>query len=589
MSDFVFSSSSHSAAELKEALQSIDTSQETPVRVFSGFWGSLGVLENHYAGFQPLETATHIAVVIGGPLLQFAENDFLDEADSSKGTEAVLGRLLSGEMQWDEDLSGPFAAFFLEKDSGAFTYVTDLLMFIPIYSFENEEVITLGSHVDVVARIAGQEQKLDLTSLADFVLNHVVTYPYTCYREIRQAEAGTIHTYSDIASSRQKSTKTYWLPREETNYESLPAAAELLRQGLLKDVATISSGTKQVAAFVSAGEDSRSILGSIPEGVACDGFTYLYGSPRDRAIARQVTETFQVKHTVSAQPYHYYLDILTEASTLVGSGHQYSHAHVVGFMEEWKLREYRAVLGGYLSDSLLKGLFSRKHRGRGLLSWLPEFPRSGETHTRRQQSELFTEAVLDEVQNRKREHMARVQEIRPKTAHEWFGIWPATMQLTFPNFLATRRLFRSYEPFMGKNSVKIGAGVPLTWKLNRRMFNRAVRPLLKPTRWIFHADGHLPYFPFWFNMPFVFLDKLKKTLVKAYHAFTCAITRKETPWQRRRASKTDAEWIAAFDKFEGSYDSMKEILKDSSARKKLSSRQTRNLLQLLEWIDRTNR
>jgi len=589
MSDFIFSTTSRPADDLKQALQEIDTSQKAPIVNFSGFWGSIAVVENHYAGFQPLETDSHIAVVIGGPLLQFQANDFLDDEDSSAGTAAILERHLSGEMSLDEDLSGPFAAFILDKKSGAFTYVTDLLMFIPIYSFEGSEEIVLGSHVDVVAKVAGEEENLDPVSLADFVLNHVVTYPYTCYENIRQAEAGTVHNYTDIASSHQKSCETYWVPREEQNYESLPEAARLLRKSLLEDVATITNGTKKVGAFVSAGEDSRSILGSLPEGVDCDGFTYLYGSPRDRAIAKQVTKIFNVNHTVSAQPYHYYLDILSDASALVGSGHQYSHAHVVGFFEEWKLRDYRAVLGGYLSDSLLKGLFSRKRRGRGLLSWLPEFHRPGETQTRRQHSDLFTEEVLDQVQNRKREHMARVQEIRPQTAHEWFGIWPATMQLTFPNFLATRRLFRSYEPFMGKTSVKIGAGVPLSWKLNRRMFNRAMRPLLKPTRWVFHADGHLPYFPFWFNMPFVFLDKLKKTLLKAYHAFTCLITGKETPWQRRRASKTDEEWLAAFEKFNAGYDSFDEIIKDRSARRKLSSRQTRNLLQVLEWIDRMHR
>ncbi len=589
MSDFVFSSTSSPSAQLKAALQGIDTSRDASVTTFSGFWGSLAVIENQYSGFQPMETEDHIAVIVGGPLLQFQANDFLDDENSSTGTSAILERHLAGTMSWDEDLSGPFAAFFLDKKSGAFTYVTDLLMFIPIYSLEDSEKIVLGSQVDVVAEIAGEEANLDLTSLADFVLNHVVTYPYTCYRNIRQADAGTIHHYTHIASTLQKSRETYWIPQEQQNYESLPEAAKLLRESLLEDVATIAAGTDKVAAFVSAGEDSRSILGSLPEGVDCDGFTYLYGSPRDRAIAKQVTKIFGVNHTVSAQPYHYYLDILSDASALVGSGHQYSHAHVVGFFEEWKLRSYRAVLGGYLSDSLLKGLFSRKRRGRGLLSWLPEFPRSGETQTRRQSSDLFTEKVLEEVQNRKREHMARVQEIRPQTAHEWFGIWPATMQLTFPNYLATRRLFRSYEPFMGKTSVKIGAGVPLTWKLNRRMFSRAMRPLLKPTRWVFHADGHLPYFPFWFNMPFVFLDKLKKTLGKAYHAFTCLITGKETPWQRRRASKTDAEWLAAFEKFDSSYDAMGEIIKDRSARKKLSSRQTRNLLQLLEWIDRTKK
>ena len=586
MSDFLYRSKTCPEGESGKLLQAFHEMEPPAVHEYHGEWGSLAVLDNHYRGFQPLVTESHIAVVIGGPLLCFRENDFLDDAESTEGTGAILERYLVGELMWEDDLSGPFACLIIDRANGNITYVTDLLMFVPVYTcFEDGEAV-IGTHVDVVARASGRYTIPDPVSVADFILNHVVTHPYTCYQKVRQAEAGTIHQFSIQGEFPAMSNKNYWNPEEKTCFDSLDEAAEMLRKGLLEDVEKITRGADRVAAFLSAGEDSRTILGCLPPGVNCDGFTYLYGAPRDRAIARQVAKIFGVKHTVSAQPYHYYLEILSQASALVGSGHQYSHAHVIGFFEEWGLRDYRAVLGGYLSDSLLKGLFSRKRKGRGLLSWLPEFPRSGETHTRRQKSDFFTPEVMGKIQQRKIEHMERVKAIRPETCHEWFGVWPATMQLTFPNFLATRRLFRSYEPFMGRVSVMVGAGAPLTWKLNRRLFNRAVRPLLKPTSRVFHADGHLPYFPFWVNMPFVFGDKLKKYGAKAYHAATFLITGKETPWQRRRASKTEPEWQAAFDSLEESYVPLEKIINNKEARKHLSSRQTRNLLQVLEWIHR---
>jgi len=52
----------------------------------------------------------------------------------------------------------------------------------------------------------------------------------------------------------------------------------------------------------------------------------------------------------------YYLDILPEASDLIGSGQQYLNAHTLGFHKECNLNEYQAVFGGLLANAFLKGL-----------------------------------------------------------------------------------------------------------------------------------------------------------------------------------------------------------------------------------------
>lgn len=43
----------------------------------------------------------------------------------------------------------------------------------------------------------------------------------------------------------------------------------------------------------------------------------------------------------------------------------------------------------------------------------------------------------------------------------WFVLWPASMRTTMPNFHSTRRLFRSYEPFLSHESVKTAACTPI--------------------------------------------------------------------------------------------------------------------------------
>lgn len=63
---------------------------------------------NTYRGFDPIENEQHVCVVIGGPVLMFRDNAFLNSKDSSVGTEAILQRYLDGKLVFHADLNGPF-------------------------------------------------------------------------------------------------------------------------------------------------------------------------------------------------------------------------------------------------------------------------------------------------------------------------------------------------------------------------------------------------------------------------------------------------------------------------------------------------
>src|SRR5690606_18986145 len=154
---------------------------------------------------------------------------------------------------------------------------------------------------------------------------------------------------------------------------------------------------------------------------------------------------------------------------------------------------YPAVFGGYISDSLLKGQYARKLINR--FQFLPQFPGRGQNRTSPVTKPIFPESLLTEITRRRCEHYHRVYLLRPKSAQEWFGLWPATMRMAIPMLYANRRLFASHEIFMAKESVKVAAAVPLSWKLNRRLFNTAFRPALAKSKRLFHADGRLPYYP----------------------------------------------------------------------------------------------
>ncbi len=506
MSDFIFSTTPKPKGVLTCHIQCIYHSDAPVVSEYHGHWGSLAVSRNHYNGFQPYETFEHIAVVIGGPVLYFQDNHHLTGDDPVAGTRAIYQRWQKGALKWDEDLSGPFVVLIIDKRQNQLNCITDLMMFIPVYQIQHDGEVMLGTHVDALARAAGQTENFDPVSLADFILNGVVTYPHTAYQALRQCYPAAIHAYKRDEQGRVRPSEPviYWLPEEDNPYENIEQAALALRQGLQDYVERITSDMSQVAQFLSGGEDSRALAALLPKKLERHAFVFLDSMNREGLIAKTAAKAYEAKYHLETRSKNHYLDILPEAADLVGSGHQYFHAHTLGFHRTCGLRRYTAVFGGYLSDSLLKAHYSRKIPDYPRLPFVPSFFVPGETRSKQVNNSLFAGEVLNVITKRRRNHLQAVQCFRKKTAHEWFMLWPATMRDSMPNFYSTRRQFRSYEPFMAKEVIKISAAVPTSWKLNRRLFNKAMRPFLKPSLWIFHPDGRLPYFPWWINYPVQF-------------------------------------------------------------------------------------
>lgn len=502
MSDYIFSSCQQSKLFLADKIASIYQESAPKIFEYHGEWGSLAVSQQHYNGFLPFENEQHICVVLGAPVLYFRDNNFLTKKDSSSATESIYQRwVVEKKMIWDKDLSGPFTVFLIDKALKEIIVVTDLMTFIPIYNHTKDCDIWLSSHVDILAKACGKQHDLDEVSLADFILNDVVTFPFTVYKSINQLRPGTIYHWQ--ANEKEPTESTYWQPLEEFNFASINQAATELRSGIQRYIDTVSKNMPKLAQFISAGEDSRALSGMLPQEKSRDAYIFLDHMNREGIIAKKVAKAYKANFTSGYRSKMHYLDILPEASILVGAGHQYTHAHSLGFDKKYKLAEYPAVFGGYLSDSLLKGAFVPKVRGAGRFPFVPDFEinRSPVGKSLSKYISIVNTDVLESIKLRQSEHFEFIKRIRPTTANEWFVLYPASMRVAIPNYYSTRRLFKSYEPFLSHESVKVASSVPTSWKLNRRLFNRAMKSFLKSSKWVLHADGRLPYFSFVTNIP----------------------------------------------------------------------------------------
>lgn len=504
MSDFIFSTAQLPEDKIITALQGIYSSEQPDVQFIRGAWGSLAFTPNLYHGFRPVESAKHIFIVIGGPVLCFTENSFLAVPDSDIGTEALYQRWLNGTLQWDTDVSGPFAVLIIDKQQGSVNCITDLMMFIPVYQYQTEQELHLSTHVDVLAQCTNKSKQIDLVSVADFVLNDVVTYPYTMYSGLRQCAPASQHTYT-MEHGVTADVQPYWQPLEDNPYQDINAAGQALYECLQHYVSQVVQPGERVAQFISGGEDSRAMSGLLANFTERDAYIFLDSFNREGKIAKQVSDAYGSSFHLKLRDPSYYIDILPAASKLVGAGHQYMHAHSLGFYQECGLPNYQAVFGGYLSDSLLKAPYANKKGGSRKFPFIPERFVPGESRTKKNVHAFFKTEILQQLDQRRLAHYQRIQQIRPQSAHEWFVLWPTTMRETLPNLYCNRRLFRSYEPFMCQQVVKLAAAVPTEWKLNRKLFHQGCQPFLKRTKWLLHGDGRLPYLSWWKNMPIQFL------------------------------------------------------------------------------------
>lgn len=586
MSDFIYSNKSYPEGKLSGIIHSIYSTDKPEVIEFHGIWGTLAISKSLYKGFDPIETEKSVCFIIGAPVLFFTNNEFLGGEDSSTATKKIFNKWTEDNtFRWDEEVSGPFVAIMIDKERKELNIITDLMSFIPVYEARLGDEFIVGTHTDILAKASNNKDDFDFVSVADFILNSVVTFPYTFYNNIKQINPASKHKWE--IEDGTYFTEFYWKPNEDNPYSTIDEAAIRLREGIEEYIHVITDSMSKIAFFISGGEDSRTILSLASKKCAKDTFIFLDDMNREGDIAKDVSDRLKTNFYMFRRDSTFYLDILKECSDLVGSGAQYKHVHTYGFHKSCGLNEYSAVFGGFLSDTLLKGYYIKKSKIHNRLPFLPSFNIPIQDKISIVSSDHVDEKIINEINNRRKRHFSWISNIRPNTTNEWFNLWPISMHLDIPNLYGNRRLFPSYEPFMANKVVKIAAAVPQTWKLNRKLFHRMAKPSLETTKKIPHSDGWRPYYS-WIPNMFVygFAWGKNKVLVK-----TGALKGNQGPWSDwDKLTKGDL-WIQNVQEYTSETRNLllselfKEDLDNLLIGDKMSKTQKINLLQVLYQIN----
>ncbi len=500
MSDFLYSSSPRAEGELRRLLETFLAPVSETILESHGPWGSLAVAACTHDVSPLVADGGAVTVLLGWPVLHaatgFAAAPVLDEPRRA----AVHRRLADdGAIPAAHTLDGPFAMLSIQVESRRATATTDRMGFIPLFfSVPTDEprAVVIGSHVDAVAIAAGRQRDIDLVSATDFVVHSSITFPRTLYDEVEQLAPATARAWASGAGI--GSGERYWEPLERSPVRYLGRAARALRTAFREAVRFGCEGRDHVGLLLSGGEDSRAVLGAIPQGVDIDAFIYGDWENREYRIASRVAGVYGAHmHFGQRSPDHYlaYRDV----APLLGTQHRYTDVHGYGLHRTLGLGKLPIVLGGYLSDSLLKAHYAHRPKRRSIRS---AARLSGERRPPVIANAAgLREDLLRAVEARRVAHRDRLRAMRPYSADEWLMIWPFAMRSSGANIHGNRRLFRSYEPYVSNGVLEIAAGVPQWWKRERMLFHRAMRPFLARSWRVPHGRSKYPFFGPVANVP----------------------------------------------------------------------------------------
>ena len=269
----------------------------------------------------------------------------------------------------------------------------------------------------------------------------------------------------------------------------------------------MTDGVDRVGFTLSGGRDSRAILCALPVEKRAGAITYVTRQNRESAVARRVAAAAGVPHYFAQRPSDFYEHLMERTVALQGS-EQRGQAHGLCIPDAGLHEQFDLIVSGQLADTFLKDHFmppwlrARATRGaRRVARWT----RRGERHEADDgigtvawlENRVALRSLRPDVAARVRERHARrlaeVAQVRPESAAEWVGIWPASRRYSAASHVqGNSRTFASDVLYAHRAIIDVAVRIPLSLRVDGRLANQAFQRLYGPLAALEDANTGLP-------------------------------------------------------------------------------------------------
>jgi asparagine synthase (glutamine-hydrolysing) len=390
----------------------------------------------------------------------------------------IAGLYQSGGLQALDGLSGNYVIFICDRRAGQCFLVTDRCgMLLAYHAASLEQSRVFGSHPDAVASVAGEDQRLDFTSLAEFLMAGRLTFPRTYYQNVSGLDAGCVYMFALagaelVYQSRRRYFSFQFAPdSRETEDDLAQSLAGAFGRAVRRRTAPVL-GRAWVG--LSGGLDSRMILSATPYREQLQAFTLYDEVNAESRTARQLAAACKVELVPIRRDFEYYADSAEMGVRISGGMGCFASNHFLGIRDRLRQAGVQNLLTGCYCDYLLKALalnaaeqrFSRREQ---IVDFNFQFYRP-----------VYDTATMHRERVRER-WAALFPESRKKTltAMDWLVIeqkrsFPLAYEADLAQRVIPQRVLPWFVPIVDKDVLDVYLRIPSQFKLNASLFKKTV-------------------------------------------------------------------------------------------------------------------
>jgi asparagine synthase (glutamine-hydrolysing) len=358
--------------------------------------------------------------------------------------------------------------------------VTDYCGVVPAFEFVSAEGRLYCSHPDVLAEACGERNRLDESSMAEFILSGTVTPPFSYYERIRAVDSGTIFTFRLSGDRPEAPVKRRYF---EFAYVGDPAVtesdlADRLAAALHRAVERRMHPLLGTSALgLSGGLDSRVVLACVPDRRQALAFTCYDEPNREYKTAEAIAKVLSVPFIPVRRGYDYYANNAAQGVRMSAGMGTFANNHFLGVIPHLKSKGVQNLLTGCYCDYLFKGLplnrrFHSLTRREELGPFRHEFyfdhfPGSGALARRAR--ERWESRVPSEL--RKQDSPATVFQIEARRT------FPLCYEGDNQQRVVPQRVIGWCPPFLDRDVIETYCRTPYYFKLNRSLFRKVTLAL----------------------------------------------------------------------------------------------------------------
>jgi hypothetical protein len=447
-------------------------------RQFEFPWGTLAVLRER-SGNSIYQFDGAVVAWVGDLLATTSGGFFEDLLNFARAVRnrpgAEEGSMLSHATL--DLLNGSFA--FIIADAQGFSLITDLMNYVQVYMATDDQgnIMSLGTHPDMVASAGGQAARLDLTSVGEFLNAGTPLFPNTIYANVKELSPGSIYSVTVSNQGQRLNRGVYWVPPYEvrTGYDEA-ALAEELRDVLLSIITSRCNVTK-AGVFLSGGLDSRLIMAAVPESVECVGLTFSNNVNRETQTAKRVAACYNREWLLLSREQDYLADCLMDAVKLTGCEYEWTCGQVIGVAKQVEGLNLDVILEGTLFNDYFTAFCARdwqleKRWGGFLPSRHRKKPWSYLDQIAAFWRRNLSGEILGLMQQRRQKTYDMLADRQRGSLAEWMEIHPFSQDPSVGYYPAERRTLPVRLPAMDRRALDFSFRCPIELKLGGRLYRK---------------------------------------------------------------------------------------------------------------------